>query len=252
MPYFFDAQPPAGMSSGSDATAPPTAAEDWDAETANSVFTGGTLGALRFILQGLSSVPGRKAVVLFSDGMPLGTGSDFDSVLLTAFRSLTDLANRAGVVLYTVDAAGLQTFEPSAADNIDGADAGAFEAVSLNGYFFSMDGLVFLANQTGGMFLSESNDLNRQITKVQADLDSYYLIGFSPTPNSLTRKGPPFHQIQVRVKRRGLHVRSRRGFLGMPDSLAGTEPEPAGTRQLYQAVYSPFIQSQIPVLLTSD
>ncbi len=183
---------------------------------------------------------------MFSDGIPLVTGYGADPIVLAAFRSLTDLANRAGVVLYTVDAAGLSTFEP------DAAVMGVYSTQSIAGFISSTDGLVFLANQTGGMFLSQSNDLNREIAKVENDLDSYYLIGFSPAPNSLARYSPPFHTIQVRVKPRGLHVRSRRGFLGLPDSFAGPEPEPAGTRQLVQAIFSPFVRSQVPVVLTTD
>ncbi len=244
MPYFVDQQPPAYLSSGPPHR--PTAAEDWDVQSASNVFTGGTLGALRFILQGMSAIPGRKAVIVFSDGIPLVTGYGADPIVLAAFRSLTDLANRAGVVLYTVDAAGLSTFEP------DAAVMGVYSTQSIAGFISSTDGLVFLANQTGGMFLSQSNDLNREIAKVENDLDSYYLIGFSPAPNSLSRYSPPFHTVQVRVKPRGLHVRSRRGFLGLPDSFAGPEPEPAGTRQLVQAIFSPFVRSQVPVVLTTD
>jgi VWFA-related protein len=244
LPYFVDQQPPTYLSSGPPHR--PTAAADWDVQSASNVFTGGTLGALRFILQGMSGIPGRKAAIVFSDSIPLATGYGSDPIVLAAFRSLTDLANRAGVVLYTVDAAGLNTFEP------DAAGTGAFSTQAIADFISSTDGLVFLANQTGGMFLSQSNDLNREIAKVENDLDSYYLIGFSPAPNSLARYSPPFHTIQVRVKRRGLHVRSRRGFLGLPDSFAGPEPEPAGTRQLVQAVFSPFVRSQVPVVLTTN
>jgi VWFA-related protein len=278
-PFFSYQKPPVYLAASSRIR--PSAAEDWDAETTLSVFDGGTLGALRFILQGMSAIPGRKAVILFSDQFPVFTSEGFGATVVTAFRSLTDLANRAGVVLYSADPSGVSLFAPSrpilrytqaepelmgesndsrmsqflnySADNGAGPFSGPMmfgnQPVSI--YRSSLYGLDVLANQTGGMFLGESNDLNRQIAKVQSDLDSYYLIGFSPAPDSPSRQGAPFHTIRIIAKRRDLQVRSRRGFVGLPDSLPGPEPEPAGTRQLIHAVFTPFVISQVPVVLNT-
>jgi len=35
------------------------------------IFAAGTLGALNYVVKGMSELPGRKAVVLFSDGFSL-------------------------------------------------------------------------------------------------------------------------------------------------------------------------------------
>jgi VWFA-related protein len=53
----------------------------------------GTLGALRYVIDGLRDMPGRKAIVLFSESLPV-----FDAGL----RGLTDAANRASVVIDTI------------------------------------------------------------------------------------------------------------------------------------------------------
>jgi hypothetical protein len=57
-----------------------------------------------------------------------------------------------------------------------------------------------------------------------------------------------FHSIEVRVKRPGLHVRTRSDFLGTPDR----PPEPVTQRErLEQALYSPFESGTLPVRLTA-
>jgi len=35
------------------------------------LFTAGTLGAIRYVLRGVAELPGRKSVVVFSDGFKL-------------------------------------------------------------------------------------------------------------------------------------------------------------------------------------
>ena len=52
---------------------------------------------------------------MFSRSEPQGSER-----ILTALRSLTDLANRASVVIYTMDARGLQTLGLTAADSTSG------------------------------------------------------------------------------------------------------------------------------------
>ncbi|MDQ6651210.1 MAG: VWA domain-containing protein, partial [Acidobacteriota bacterium] len=87
-----------------------------DASTADldqfreDLFAVGTLGAVNYIVRGLRELPGRKSVVLISDGFKIFSKSDSsgNQRILTALRHLTDLANRASVVIYTMDARGLQ------------------------------------------------------------------------------------------------------------------------------------------------
>ena len=83
----------------------------------DDIFSVGTLGALNFIVRGLDDLPGRKSIILFSDGITLhshdGNGRVLDSV-----RRLVELANRASVVVYTIDPRGLQYFGLTAADHV--------------------------------------------------------------------------------------------------------------------------------------
>jgi VWFA-related protein len=81
------------------------------------IFSVGTLGALNFIVRGLDELPGRKSIILFSDGITLHS-HDGDSRVLDSVRRLVDLANRASVVVYTIDPRGLQYFGLAAMDHV--------------------------------------------------------------------------------------------------------------------------------------
>ena len=66
-----------------------------------------------------------------------------------------------------------------------------------------------MADETGGAFFENSNDLVPGVQRLQADLGHYYLIGFESTR-------PPddkYRELRVRVKRDGVTVLARRGYL---------------------------------------
>ncbi|HEY6047308.1 MAG TPA: VWA domain-containing protein, partial [Pyrinomonadaceae bacterium] len=87
----------------------------------DEIFSVGTLGAVNYIIRGLRPMPGRKAVVLLSDTMNLfDTQGEGNYRTIQALRRLTDLANRASVVIYTIDPRGLPPLNLSAADNTTG------------------------------------------------------------------------------------------------------------------------------------
>jgi VWFA-related protein len=100
----------------------------------NTVFTVGTLGAINYIVGALRELPGRKSIVLFSDGLQLfapgqgpvrhagmASAQDMESnaEILLALRKLVDRANRSGTVIYTMHTGGLQPVVPDAQDRID-------------------------------------------------------------------------------------------------------------------------------------
>jgi VWFA-related protein len=92
------------------------------------VSTVGALSTLRYVISGLEQVPGRKSLVLFSDGIPLSFSLSLEdasslageqTVRLT--QKLIDAANRASVVVYTVDPRGLLPLT-NIRDNFSGRD----------------------------------------------------------------------------------------------------------------------------------
>ncbi|HEX3101188.1 MAG TPA: VWA domain-containing protein, partial [Pyrinomonadaceae bacterium] len=78
-----------------------------------------SLNAMRYVIEGMKELPGRKAMMLFSDGMRIeseSTLSRADSVL-ARLRTIADIAYRASVVVYTFDTRGMQSLDFQASDN---------------------------------------------------------------------------------------------------------------------------------------
>jgi hypothetical protein len=66
-----------------------------------------------------------------------------------------------------------------------------------------------LAVNTDGIAVVNSNDIERGLERVVADLSSYYLMSYYSSNPSLDGK---YRQITVRVKRPGVEVRARKGY----------------------------------------
>jgi hypothetical protein len=73
------------------------------------------------------------------------------------------------------------------------------------------DGLRFLADNTDGTALINTNNIDGGLQRILDDLSSYYLFGYYSTNTKLDGR---FRNITVRVKRPGVKVRARRGYRG--------------------------------------
>jgi hypothetical protein len=73
-----------------------------------------------------------------------------------------------------------------------------------------------LAEATDGLAIVNSNDLAGGLRRVVDDLSSYYLLGYYSTGKLDGR----FHPITVRIKRPGVKVRARRGYLAATPAAA--------------------------------
>jgi len=224
-------------------------------EAREEVFSVGSLGAIRYVVDGLKDLPGRKSAILFSENIRLLNSEGLNQRVLDSVRRLTDAANRASVVIYSIDPRGLQYYGLTAADSTRGMTAERISQVPAQRaqqVFNSQDGMVMLARETGGLFLHDTNDIDGAVRRVMEDSEGYYLIGYHPDASTFdTKTGRPrFHSVRVRVKRPGLRVRSRSGFFGTSDR--GVEPV-ARTRQaqIARALTSPFGSGAVHVRLTT-
>jgi len=264
-----------------------------------------TFRVLRHTVGGLRELPGRKAVILFSRGFVMlssqvtpaasqrvgsqaaraETGTIWADQLnwREQLELLTDMANRASVVIYGIDPQGLQTISRFGSINdsllgngsILASDVTAADDLATNTFsipakidaraaFFyaSQDGLFHLASTTGGFAVANSNDLSRGMRRILSDQKGYYLIGYVPDDSTFKASGAghpaPFHKITVKVKRAGFHVRSRSGFVGVatPERVAaGSTKLPlaaggADANDLTSLLLSPFNSGDISVRLT--
>jgi len=143
------------------------------------------------------------------------------------FRSLLDEANRANASFYPIDPRGLAVFDeaivPAAGVGV-GINANptvppAEDRARLDARNTS---LRTLAEATDGIAVVNTNDLARGLRRIADDLGSYYLLGYYSSGKLDGR----FHAITVRVKRPGVQVRARRGYLAATEAAAAAITAP--------------------------
>ena len=112
--------------------------------------------------------------------------------------------------------------------------------------------LSYLAQRTGGIFERNRNDLGTSIDRIMQDQQGYYLIGYYRPDESTVAKGNNrfLHHLNVKVKRSGLKVRSRAGYVGVTDEDQRRKPR-TRAEQLTAALISPFAAGDINIQLTS-
>lgn len=205
----------------------------------------GVLDTLGQLMDELRPVGGRKAVVLFSDGLGLpgitlhgeNLHPSRNAELLTSFRRLIDKANRSGAVVYTVDARGLAYVEPA----------------GIAGLWLSQQGLLRLAEDTGGFATVNNSGFSDALQRIEKEQDGYYLIGFK-APENIASGNPAskadYHSIKVKVNGRGLQVHSRSGFFGETDEAARPRYD-TPQAQMLAAVQSLFNKSDLHIRMTA-
>ncbi|HKG48259.1 MAG TPA: VWA domain-containing protein [Pyrinomonadaceae bacterium] len=253
-----------------------------------SILDGGILGSpcgggslsttgrsLRFILDGMARLPGRKSLVLFSDDLAreeqdasfdyerlrgqslegessgnraldgFGNTTDFSGML----QRLAEKAIRASVVIYSVDTQGLMPIGPTAADSFNGRNI----TDQINRLLASRSELLWrrreggelIARQTGGFQIRNSNSF--KLDQILEDQSGYYLLGYRPGEETFNRK---FHHIKAKVKRSGMTLRTRFGFFGVSEEEANKNRFTA-VDAANLALASPFRAQDINVDITT-
>jgi len=119
---------------------------------------------------------------------------------------LTQTANRGNVTFYPVYARGLVAFD--APIGPDKPPSPIQDAANLRN---RQETLRFLAADTDGTSVINTNNIDAALRRIVDDLSSYYLMGYYTTNIKLDGR---FRSITVRVKRPGATVRARKGYRG--------------------------------------
>lgn len=218
-----------------------------------------TMGAMKVVLDALAELPGRKAMMVLSDSLPIEDQNApfFDyasepisdsSLRRMALQRIAEKAIRSSVVIYSIDTQGLQPLGPTAADSFSGDLR--MSGPAMNNLMASRSRLLFerraggemIARQTGGFQIRNSNDY--KFESILDEQSGYYLIGYRPTEETFNRK---FHRITAKVKRSGMTLRTRYGFYGYSEEDDIKRPQP----KLNLALMSPFGAQDITVDFTS-
>src|SRR5436190_1853999 len=223
-------------------------------------FVTGTLGALRYIVTGMGDLPGRKSVILFSDGFRImetgADGSEQHGLVFDYLTVLVDLANRNSVVFYTIDARGLQSAGFTALDSPSDASGESLANAQMGRtqeLRDTQEGLSYLADETGGFAVLNNNDLSGGVRRVLED-QSYYLVGYEPDADTFDPTKRKFNKLEVKVLRKGVKARYRSGFFNIPERPTAEKPaarDVTPADQLATALISPFAVGGIDLRLNA-
>jgi VWFA-related protein len=221
-----------GLSGGSTQEAVTQMLADMEASSI-AERVGITLGALQAIVRMTAGYPGRKNLIWVSAGFPISLDPEINQrfapalgqvgIGLTSFsgeiRRTADLLTNARVAIYPVDARGLVGWSPELAastvpsvSNPRGvrregwaADLLPRRGETLN----SQMAMEQLATETGGRVFKDRNDIDVAVANSIADGSTYYVLGYRPPKGKWNGK---FRSIKVKVARKGVQVRHRRGY----------------------------------------
>jgi VWFA-related protein len=151
---------------------------------------GGTnLKGLRAVTTSMSHLPGRKNVVLFSEGFVVSAHDN----TIELFERLTSDANHGTVTFHVVDAAGLR-LAPERRVGLDSDPASYLQRIALD---------------TGGQYVGGGNDFTGAMRRVMADMRDYYRLTYQPSNEALDGR---YRAIKVTVGVPGAVVVSRAGY----------------------------------------
>jgi VWFA-related protein len=169
-----------------------------------------SLASMATLANGLGRFPGRKQVVVFSDGF-------LTTELEGQLRGVVELAARNDVRFSTLDSRGLNR-DPRSQNFMGDAPltpAGDMTPLSSDQ---NSDAMSSIAIDTGGEFLMNRNDLRPAIDIVATMSGNFYVLGYAP---SKPMDGS-YRKIDVKVTRPGLTVRARRGYVATAQPVASS------------------------------
>jgi VWFA-related protein len=200
---------------------------------------------LEDITRRLAGMPGQRVMVFVSPGFVITTMLTSDS------SSLIDRANRANIVINTIDARGLYT--PDLLGDI--ADpphdsmrtAGIKSSYRVQSQLAQSDILGQLADGTGGTFFHDRNDIDEGLREATAAPAMSYLLGFSP--QNLKLNGA-YHTLKVTLAgKQKLNVQARHGYYA-PRTIK--DPAEAAKEEIQEALFSQDEIHDLPVELQTQ
>jgi len=210
---------------------------DWNSRQA--------LTTLRAVVGKLATAPGRREIVLVSDGfLLLDDHREMESELLEA-------AVRANVIMNGLNSRGLQAFVPGGGADQHGAlDAQA--SIVKNSYQTSEISateavLAEAAMGTGGRLFQGSNDMEGGMERVAGMPECVYILAFNPQNLKFDGK---YHSLKVTLRNgKGLTVDARRGYYAPNRKL---DPKERARDEIQAAFFSTEELREIPTELETQ
>jgi len=213
----------------------------------------GVLSAIRSIAMGVKGIPGRKTLMLFSEGFFVGPTVEDE------LHSVMNVANRSQLAIYCIESQGLETrdlkgdlvprddltnaISNPANNKIPRGGETGFDRARQAGQDMPDSVLRYVANSTGGFVIRNTNDLSIGLDRVVEEMRTYYLLSYRPKNEKMDGK---FRQIKVSLHKSDLVVRARDGYYAMP---AGAELLTPGEYQLAELARKTEQSAKIPIFV---
>ena len=182
------------------------------------------LAALAALAEGLRPIPGKKTLVLFSQGFVT------PAVLDWQVQSTIDIANRANVAIYIIDSAGLRAGAPDGSyiptTPLGGIAGGSqeqriravggetvFDYARQEGQAREYDILYRLSGDTGGKFLKGNNDIGLGLERINEEIQARYTLAYRSTNQNFDGS---FRKVKIEVRRPDVQIMSRNGYYAIP------------------------------------
>ena len=184
------------------------------------------LAALAAISEGLRSIPGKKTVVLFSQGFVTPTVLDWQ------IQSTIDIANRANVAIYIIDSAGLREGGTKSGALVPGSPLAGVSAMTSQeqriqavggetvfdisrqeGTNREYDILYRMSGDTGGRFLKDNNDIAQGLQRINEEIQARYTLSYRSTNQNFDGS---FRKVKIEVRRPNSQIVSRSGYYAIP------------------------------------
>jgi VWFA-related protein len=196
------------------------------------------LDTFRRYIRTLKHIDAVKTAVIFSGGF-LAEG---DSPISYQLQDVVDQALSSGVVLNTVDIRGLYTTMPSAAERSGTAFTTQFKQTMRMEDLAAQEAPLFrIANDTGGMFYHNSNDLYDGLKQIVRRRSSYYVLTYTKPSSASDGR---YHQIKVEIARPGLELSYRKGYYAPKEEMSF---ERRRKEDILEALQAPANLNEIPI-----
>ena len=197
---------------------------------------------LEQIIHRVALLPGKRSVIFLSPGFLFYN-------LESQIAEVTDRALRSNVVVSTLDPRGLYVINPAgdaSHQNITPLNRpdlrGKKQQIIEQGISLDEQVLYGFAEDTGGQFFHNSNDLDQGFRQVGTLSEVYYVLAFSP--HNLKYDGR-FHTLKVRlVNPAGSTLQARRGYFA---PKASEDPATRAKEEIKEAVFSQDELKELPI-----
>jgi VWFA-related protein len=215
------------------------------------------LASLAAICEAQRGIPGKKTLVLFSQGFVA------PSILDWQVQSTIDIANRANVAIYIIDSAGLKASAPLSSgpgppSPLAGVSAATgqeqriqavggetvFDYVRQEGPNRGYDILYRISGDTGGQLIKNTNDIAKGLERIDREIHARYTLAYQSTDPNFDGS---FRKLKVEVHRPDAEVISRSGYYAMAhDAVISLSPE---DKKLLASMTTTENNSALPLLI---